>query len=144
MRTIRGKLIIVYLLIFIALALTVISSYIAVDTQKQHLILTELLSKQKLLIERVTFTTINAAETGLANKDRFILKSEENSESIAAYKEGVDFMLGAFTDLEYPLDGKIVKTLSLEAVFLPHFLMRLFAQSKIQLEGHKNRYSLVT
>ncbi len=68
------------------------------------------MSKQKLLIERVTFTTINAAETGLANKDRFILKSEENSESIAAYKEGVDFMLGAFTDLEYPLDGKNCKT----------------------------------
>ncbi len=142
MRTIRGKLIIVYLLIFIALALTVISSYIAVDTQKQHLILTELLSKQKLLIERVTFTTINAAETGLANKDRFILKSEENSESIAAYKEGVDFMLGAFTDLEYPLDGKIVK-LKFRGSFLPIF-DEAIAQSKSKLEGHKNRYSLVT
>jgi len=128
MRTIRGKLIIVYLLIFTALALTVISSYIAVDTQKQHLILTELLSKQKLLIERVTFTTINAAETGLANKDRFKLKSEENSKSIAAYKDGVDFMLGAFTDLEYPLDGKIV-TLKFRGSFLPIF-DEAIAQSK--------------
>lgn len=136
MKSIRGKLIFVYILIFLALASTVISSYIAIDTQKQHLILTELLSKQKLLIERVTFTTINAAETGLANQERFLEKNKEHEASLSTYKEGVDFMLRAFTNLEYPLDDKIVK-LRFRGAFLPIF-NEAIADSKLQWQKVKS------
>lgn len=120
MKTIRSKIFSVYVLILLALAITVVSAYVAVDTQRQHLIITELLSKQKLLIERVMFSTINSAEAGLVNEVRFIEKLEENDASITGYEKDVDFMLNAFTILEYPLDGKIVK-LRFEGEFLEIF-----------------------
>ena len=120
MKTIRGKLLIIYSLIFIALTSTVISSYIAVDTQKQHLILTELIAKQKLLIERVTFTTINIAEIGMVDLEKYIERKEENHDTIDYAKGGVNFMLDAFTTLEYPLDGRIVR-LKFGKDFLPIF-----------------------
>jgi len=109
MKTIKGKMLSIYGMIFLALFLTVAGAFVAVDTQRQHLILTELLSKQKLLVERVTFTTINASEIGLANTDRFIEKLEENQEALNSYTHMVDFMLQAFADKEYPLDGKVVR-----------------------------------
>ncbi len=109
MKTIRSKIFSVYVLVLLALVITIVSAYVATDTQRQHLIITELLSKQKLLIERVMFSTINSAESGLVNEERFFEKLEENTASINGYENDVDFMLNAFTILEYPLDGKIVK-----------------------------------
>lgn len=99
----------IYGMVFVALMMTVIGAFVAVDTQRQHLVLTELLSKQKLLVERVTFSTINASETGLANKERFQVKLEENQAALDEYTGAVDFMLNAFTIKEYPLDGKVVE-----------------------------------
>ncbi len=109
MKTIKGKIFSVYVLVLLALVITIVSAYVAVDTQRQHLIITELLSKQKLLIERVMYATINSAESGLVSEERFIEKLDQNNESIINYKNDVDFMLNAFTILEYPLDGKIVR-----------------------------------
>lgn len=109
MKTIKGKMLSIYGMVFLALFLTVAGAFVAVDTQRQHLILTELLSKQKLLVERVTFSTINAAEIGLANPDRFLKKLEENNDALNEYTGAVDFMLQAFTDKAYPIDGKIVE-----------------------------------
>ncbi len=109
MKTIKSKMIGIYVMVFIALMMTVIGAFVAVDTQRQHLVLTELLSKQKLLVERVTFSTINAAETGLANPDRFEVKLSENQAALEEYTGAVDFMLQAFTDKAYPIDGKIVE-----------------------------------
>lgn len=109
MKTIKGKMFSIYGMVFLALFLTVLGAFVAVDTQRQHLVLTELLSKQKLLVERVTFSTINAAEIGLANPERFNDKLEENSDALKEYTGAVDFMLQAFTDKAYPIDGKIVE-----------------------------------
>lgn len=120
MKTIRSKIFSVYILVLIALAVTIVSAYVAVDTQRQHLIITELLSKQKLLIERVMFSTINSAETGLVNQERYLEKLDENSSTIHGYEGAVDFMLNAFTILEYPLDGQPVK-LKFEGEFLEVF-----------------------
>jgi len=109
MKTIKNKMFGIYGMVFVALMMTVIGAFVAVDTQRQHLVLTELLSKQKLLVERVTFSTINASETGLANKERFQEKLEENQAALHEYTGAVDFMLNAFTIKEYPLDGKVVE-----------------------------------
>lgn len=109
MKTIKGKMLSIYGMVFLALFLTVLGAFIAVDTQRQHLVLTELLSKQKLLVERVTFSTINAAEIGLANPERFLDKLEENNDALEEYTGAVDFMLQAFADKAYPIDGKIVE-----------------------------------
>ncbi len=109
MKTIKSKMLGIYGMVFIALMMTVVGAFVAVDTQRQHLVLTELLSKQKLLVERVTFSTINASEIGLANKERFQDKLDENQTALAEYTGAVDFMLQAFTDKAYPLDGKIVE-----------------------------------
>ena len=62
----------IFILILSAMLIIIGSSYVAVDTQKQHLVLTELLSKQKLLVERVTFTALNSSEIALYNPDRFL------------------------------------------------------------------------
>ena len=56
---------------FLAVVITSVSSYYAVDTQEQHLLLTELLSRQKLYIERVVNQTINLAEVGAVDQDKF-------------------------------------------------------------------------
>lgn len=109
MKTIKGKMLSIYALVFLALASTVIGAFVAVDTQEQHLVLTELLSKQKLLVERVTFTAINAGENALSNKERYLTTLDQNMFVFEDNSGKVDFMLKAFTDKSYPLDGKIVK-----------------------------------
>ncbi|MCH4888412.1 HD domain-containing protein [Acidaminobacter sp. JC074] len=109
MKTIKGKMLSIYAMVFLALLATVIGAFVAVDTQRQHLVLTELLSKQKLLVERVTFSTINTGEIALANPERFNEKLSENTDAITEYSGAVDFMLQAFEDKEYPLDGRIVR-----------------------------------
>ena len=67
---------------FLALIITSISSYYAVDTQEQHLLLTELLSRQKLYIERVVNQTINLAEVGAVDQDKFRELLEENRDEL--------------------------------------------------------------
>ncbi|MDH8677181.1 HD domain-containing phosphohydrolase [Fusibacter bizertensis] len=109
MKTIRGKLLLIFMLVFVALFVTTASAYVAVETQKQHLILTELLSKQKLLVERVTFTAINMGEIAIYDKDRFQKLKSDNEAQLKEYEGAVDFMLNAFSIKEYPIDGKIVK-----------------------------------
>ncbi|MGB3366312.1 MAG: HD domain-containing phosphohydrolase [Acidaminobacteraceae bacterium] len=102
MKKISSKIIIVFLLMIIAMGSTIITSYVALDIQKQHLVLTELLSKQKLLIERVTFTTLNIAEIGLALGEIPDYKKDDVADG-RNYSKDVDFMLGAFNTLSYPI-----------------------------------------
>ena len=120
MKTIKSKIFSVYLLIIMALVITIMSAYVAVDTQRQHLIITELLSKQKLLIERVMFSTINIGEISIVDAEHFEEKLQENRAAISKYEKDVDFMLNAFTILEYPLNGQVVK-LKFDGEFLTEF-----------------------
>ena len=69
LRRLSTKLYIVFLLMFVTLASVVVTSYIAVDTQSQHLVLTEMLGSQELLTERVTFTLTSIGEAGLNDPD---------------------------------------------------------------------------
>jgi HD-GYP domain-containing protein (c-di-GMP phosphodiesterase class II) len=109
MKSIRFKLMSIFVLVFTAMFVVVVSSYIAIDTQKQHLVLTELLSKQKLLVERATYTTINSGEVALYNTSRFMETKDDNLKSIKTYVSSVDFMFNAFESRIYPLDGTNVK-----------------------------------
>lgn len=109
MKTIRGKLVLIFILVFVSLFVTTFSAYVAVDTQKQHLILTELLSKQKLLVERVTFTAINMGEIAVYDQTRFLKLKSENASQLKEYEATVDFMLNAFSVRAYPIDGKDVR-----------------------------------
>lgn len=102
MKKISSKIVTVFLLMIIALGSTITSSYVAINTQKQHLVLTELLSKQKLLIERVTFTTLNIAEIALALGEIPEYKKDDLADGRIYFKD-VDFMLNAFDILSYPI-----------------------------------------
>lgn len=102
MKKISSKIMTVFLLMIIAMGSTITTSYVAINTQKQHLVLTELLSKQKLLIERVTFTTLNIAEIGLALGEIPDYKKDDVADG-RNYVKDVDFMLNAFDILSYPI-----------------------------------------
>lgn len=109
MKKLSTKIFTIFLLIIIALGSTIFASYLAVDTQTQHLVLTELLSKQKLLVERVTFTVIELGDVGLYHPEDFEARKQEIDPSLKQYTGDVDFMLNAFDTLEYPLGNRIVK-----------------------------------
>ncbi|WP_432666599.1 HD domain-containing phosphohydrolase [Wukongibacter baidiensis] len=122
MKKLSSKIIIIFLLVFIALASTVLTSYIAIDTQKQHMILTELLSKQKLLIERVINISGNTAEFALIEPTSLEEKSSENIETVNKYIDTVEFMLHAFETKQYPIDKDEVVELKFRKDFEKIFL----------------------
>lgn len=98
------KIVFIFFLILVALAFNVISSYYAVDTQEQHLLLTELLSKQKLLIEQVVYETSNLSNLAMANEEIYLEKLSQNRGIIEQKMMEVDTLFTAAIDREYILD----------------------------------------
>ncbi len=110
LRKLSTKLYIVFLLMFVTLASVVVTSYIAVDTQRQHLVLTDMLGSQELLTERVTFTLSSIGETGLNNPDSFSDNLDGRLEGIERYYDSVEEMLVGFDIYEFRYtDDNIVK-----------------------------------
>ena len=106
MKTIKGKLYFVYLLIFMALVGTVFSSYVAVDTNNQHLMLSELLAKQRLNVEKVVLVTTNLSQIRLVDEALFAENKKMTFETIDQGIKNVDEVLDAFKTREYVFDGK--------------------------------------
>lgn len=130
MKSIKGKLFFVYALIFIALSLTIISSSVAVDTSNQHLMLSELLSEQRLQVELVILTTINISNIRLIDEDKYNEMKDQTIEDIEQYKIGVEKVLEAFQKREYYYNNKI-QALKFEGDFEIVFI-------KAVLEARKN------
>jgi len=130
MKSIKGKLYFVYALIFISLSLTIFSSYIAVDTSNQHLMLSELLSEQRLKVELVTLTTINLSNIRLIDEEKYHDVKDKTIEDVEAYKTGVEGVLNAFQTREYYFNDKVQK-LKFEGDFEVIFI-------KAVLEARKN------
>jgi len=110
LRKLSTRLYIVFLLMFVTLASVVVTSYIAVDTQSQHLVLTEMLGSQEILTERVTFTLSNIGELGLVQPETFDENVNTNLESIKGYYDTVQRMLNGFDTYAFEYtEGNIVE-----------------------------------
>ena len=101
LRKLSTRLYIVFLLMFVTLASVVVTSYIAVDTQSQHLILTDMLGSQELLAERVTFTLSSIGEMGLNYPEGFNENLADRRAVIEKYYESVEEMLFGFKNYEF-------------------------------------------
>jgi response regulator RpfG family c-di-GMP phosphodiesterase len=121
MKSIKGKLYIVYILILVALSATVFSSYIAVDTGKQHRMLTELLATQAEHVDKVILVTEELAYMRLADSDLFTARKPVLKETLLEGFEQVEAALRAFEREEYFYDGKLEK-LKFEGEFRIEFL----------------------
>jgi len=111
----------VFLLMFITLASVVVTSYIAVDTQRQHLILTDMLGSQELLSERVTFTLSSIGEMGLNNPEGFHDNLDDRKEVIEKYYTSVERMLIGFRNYEFEYTENNVVQLEFRADFAEQF-----------------------
>lgn len=110
LKKLSTKLYIVYILMFVTLASVVITSYVAVDTQQQHLILTDMLGEQSLLSERVGYQLTIVGQVGMRMQeaaDQNVL--EQREEIIKNYKE-VQRMLEGFEKRQFEYtEGKIIE-----------------------------------
>lgn len=107
MKSIKGKLYFVYALIFTSLSLTILSSYIAVDTSNQHLMLSELLAEQRLQVELVITTTLNLANIRLIDEEKYQLIQGQTRKDIEGYKVGIESILNTFQSREYYYNDKL-------------------------------------
>lgn len=107
MKSIKSKLFAVYALIFVSLSLTIFSSYIAIDTSNQHLMLSELLAEQRLSVELIATTTLSASTLRLTDEEQYQLDYDDTNEVISNYKTSVENVLMSFINREYHFDGKV-------------------------------------
>ncbi|WXR62757.1 HD domain-containing phosphohydrolase [Peptostreptococcaceae bacterium AGR-M142] len=122
MRTIKGKVLTIYFLILAALVSTISASYISSDTQSQHIILTELLSMQKLAMEKITLITTDISEEVIYNNiDNYKKKNAKYKDEVIKYKDNINKILKNLKKKEYILeDGKKIK-LKFRGQFLKEF-----------------------
>lgn len=121
LRKLSTKLYFVFLLMFVTLASVVITSYIAVDTQRQHLILTDMLGSQEILTERVTFTLSSIGEMGLNDPDGFAKNVDERQGLINNYYDSVERMLLGFDQYEFEYTENNVVELKFQEDFKRDF-----------------------
>lgn len=107
MKSIKGKLYFVYALIFASLSLTIFSSYIAVDTSNQHLMLSELLAEQRLQVELVTNMTVNFSHLRLIDDDQYKVIQEKTLEDLEKFNEAVARVLDTFQSRQYFFNDKL-------------------------------------
>lgn len=88
---------------FLVLVITSVSSYYAVDTQEQHLLLTELLSAQKLYIERVVNQTVNVAQLGTIDQAKFQNQLTQNRKQLEGNIAEVDRLFSNARNRVYTL-----------------------------------------
>ena len=100
------KLIIIFILIFIALAATAITSNIAINTQRQHLIFTELVSEVTLLSERITAATKNTSD--MADIDQELFRKRADIEKVKNNIARVEEILANFRAGEVERNGEII------------------------------------
>lgn len=105
-KKISSKLMLIFTIMFVSVVSTSVTSYLAVTTQEQHLMLTELLSRQKLLIERIVFRTINVAEIGELDKQKFIEKLNNVKTDLDSDISEIDKLFQDSKERRYTFRGK--------------------------------------
>lgn len=92
----------------IALSLTIGFSYVAIDTQKQHIAITEVVAAERTNVERFSLMTINVAENRIYNPEpsNFV----EEKEAIQASIDALDHIFYELNNRQYTLiDGSVIE-----------------------------------
>ena len=97
----------IFLVMAIALSLTIGFSYVAIDTQKQHIAITEIVAAERTNVERFSLMTINIAENRIYNPEPsdFI----EEKEAIQASIDALEHIFYELNNRQYTLiDGSVI------------------------------------
>ncbi len=130
LRRLSTKLYLVFILMFVTLTAVVVTSYIAIETQGQHLILTDVLGEQEIMAERVTFTLTSIGEMGLNNPQSYNENIESQKDVINTYYRRVQDILTGFKNYEFEYTkGNII-----ELEFAESFRMEFDAVVQANLE----------
>lgn len=121
LKRISTKIISIFALILICLTITIAASAVAVDTQMQHIAITELIAAERINIERVIDVTDAVARTYLAGNEPPI-DLEELDGTINASEEMIDGIVDSIRNKSYTLvDGEVY-----ELKFRDEFEYQLF------------------
>lgn len=124
MRKISGKVVLIFLLMFVILVSSVWSSLIATNTQEQHVLLTEVMMETKVKINRVTLETAYLSELRASNlAGQAII--DERLRALEGDIESVHTTLENLGKLMYPLPNGHVYDLRFDGGFEPLFLEAL-------------------
>ena len=92
-KKISSKLLSIFALMLIALILNIVTSFIALDTQEQHMVLTDMLGEQNLMTERVVFKTLNIAEIAIIDELDYKIRIRTEKKNIEDYEKNVNKIL---------------------------------------------------
>ncbi|BEP30039.1 HD domain-containing phosphohydrolase [Helicovermis profundi] len=102
------KLILVFMVMVVALTVTIIASYVAIDTQKQHIAITEIISEERILAEKFSSETINLAQSRMSHM--YFTDINDLSKSILLTEEKFNNLLETIDSRRYTLiDGNEIK-----------------------------------
>lgn len=136
MKRISSKIFLIFILMLSVMLASALSSYIATNTQEQHILLTEALGAKQLKVERVTQAAQYYTELRILDVEALSDKSEE-IDLIDHYIRDVDSLLDDMINLRYPQDDGSVYELNFNAEFSEAFVDSLV--KKIRLLGKTSR-----
>lgn len=113
---ISTKIITIFLLIFFCLSITVIASFIAVDTQRQHIAITELIAAERVNMEKVMNLTDTISRTALASGN-FPLDAADLKNEVTKGEGMVNGVISSLYDKQYRLVDGTLYTLKFRADF---------------------------
>lgn len=109
MKSIKSKLYIVYTMVFLALTLNVMSSYVVINTHNQHIMLTEILFSQIRYVESLTASVSSLSQIRTMDNEKFDANLAESVSELDDYKSNIDMLLTSLEIREYDYNGSIKK-----------------------------------
>lgn|GEM_PF-532214 len=101
------KVVIIFLIMAVALGMTIGFSYVAVDTQKQHIAITEVVGAERMHMERFSLLTVNVSEAYLYKGT--VPETSPAYEQIQMSIEALDHIFEELYRRQYTLiDGSVV------------------------------------
>lgn len=109
------KVIVIFLIMGTALAMTIGFSYVAIDTQKQHIAITEVVGAERMNMERFSLLTVNIGQNKIYNPS-----GQASDQNLRDIQGSVDTLLNLLDELnrgQYTLIDGSVTQLKLQGDF---------------------------
>lgn len=137
MQKISGKIFVIFILMLSVMLASAFSSYIATNTQEQHILLTEVLGAKQLKVERVTkaaqyFTELRILDSGALSEKSYEI------DQINIYLNDVDQIIANLLNLQYPQEDGSVYELEFNESFTKSFVDALRANQQTWYEVREN------
>lgn len=109
MKSIKGKLILTYILIASLLIGTAFYSYATIQVSNQHVLLADLLSKEREYVEKVILLTNELSYVKASDKSLFEERLSHTGPIIETSIDKVNEILASFINKEVELDGELIQ-----------------------------------